>query len=302
MAAAGVPTIIWPNRLRELREAKSDALERRVFLEEVAAACGCSIGNLSRIEKGYVKPGDALLSSLAAYYDVAADSVKVETPVDNRLTGTSVIGAFIRKRRIEMGDSLSGLARKVEKASGQSVSDSLMRLIEMGRRTFKADDPITAAIVGLLRQDSLDSLRIAADGAFVAGDLADILDRLHGEHGSPASEIPLFIDGRIGEIRTPTPAHLLGRVKPNEHEYAVRLDHPALGPALPAGCHLIGKVGMRPLSNGLAILWDEQTPQAVRIFDDQVKGLTGLRDRPRRQVPLDGKSRIDRVVAIIMAD
>lgn len=302
MAVASIPTIIWPNRLRELREAKSNALGRKIFLEEVAVACGCSIGNLSRIEKGYVKPGEILLGSLGVYYDVPADSLKIETPVDNRLGETSIIGAFIRKCRIEMRDSLGSLARKVEKASGQSVSDSQMRLIEMGRRTFQADDTITMAIVSLLKLDSLDSLRVAAHGAFTAGDLTEILDKLHGEHDSLAREIPLFADGQAGELRIPTPAHLLGRVKRHEREYAVRLDQPALGPAIPSGSYLICRAGLRPLTAGLAIIWNDRIPLAVRIFHDQVKGLTGLRDRPRHQMTLSSEMRVDRIVAIVMAD
>ncbi len=302
MVAAGVPAIIWPNRLRELREGKSDQFGRKIFLEEVATACGCSIGNLSRIEKGYVRPSDTLLNSLAAYYGVPSDSIRIDTPVANRLDETSIIGAYIRKRRLEMGDSLSSLARKIEKASGQSVSDSLMRLIETGRRAFKADDSISNAIVGLFRQGSLDQLRATANDAFANGDLAEILDKLHGGHGRPVSEIPLFADGRAGELPIPTPALLVGRVKRAEREYAVRLDIPALGPSVPPGSYLVGQAGMRPLDMGLAIMWDGPTPQAVRVFHDQVKGLLGLREKPRSQVALEGSRRVDRVVAVIMPE
>lgn len=292
---------VWPNRLRELREARSIEAGRKLLLEDVATSCGCSIGNLSRIEKGYVKPGASLLQALAAFYEVPADSLSVDIPGGRRVGDTHVIGAYVRQRRNDERRSLADYARRIEKASGSSVSVSLMRLIESGRRRFASGDAITDALVALLKEPSLDALRMKAFEMFEVGGLADVLEKLNGERVAHTKVIPLFIDSRPDELDVPTPPSLLRYVAPDQPEYAVRLDRPVFGPTLPAGTYFLARRGLPLSGSGFAVVWQSSEPKVVRLFADAELGLIGLRERPRMQIDMKGV-KADPVLALIMPD
>lgn len=301
MASTGVPMVIWPNRLREVREAHGAREGRKLFLEEVATACGCSIGNLSRIEKGYVKPGAALLATLADYYGVPALSLQVEAPAARCVGETHVIGAFVRQRRTDERTSLGDFARRLEKASGASVSVSLLRLIEKGQRRFVTGDSISDAIVALMKEPSLDALRARAFDAFEAGELAEVLETLNGEPVAHVKALPLYADGRAGELDVPTPPSLARRIPSGEPEYAVRLDRTAFGPLLPSGTFFVARRGLPLPSAGFAVVWEAAEPKVVRLFTDAERGLVGLRDRPRTQIEMSGV-RADTVSALVLPD
>lgn len=293
--------VIWPNRLRELREAHGRARGRKLLIEEVAAAVDCSLGYLSRVEKGKSRPSEELAQALADYYQVPVEELSTGEPPKPKIGEANILGAYVRKQRKAMGLSLQALTERVSKHLMAPLSESSMRNIEAGHRAFLSGDEITAAVVSVVGLTSLDELRAKAYEAVEQGRLEDILLEFQKDITAAGSEFPIYVDGRGGAQNLPGPAHLSRYVSAQAGEYVVRLDRPVLGPALPAGTFLVAQRNSTPPDEGLAIAWSGDQPKAVRLFLDHEKGLVGLREAPRTQLVVEGgRMRLDRVILTVL--
>lgn len=277
--------LVWPNRLRELRESRLSERGGPLLLSDVASATDLSIGYLSRLERGRQGPDREKLARLAAYYGVEPDTIALSKGPTTRVgaTDAQIVGAYIRHKRQAADLSIEEAARQV------GVTTSLLRMVEAGGRAVLDGDARSGAIMQLVGLPSVRALRLEAQRAHAAGVTARILHSLHGivpEEGGYSG----YVDEKRGMERAPEPLKALVRVG----ERLVRVDRQPLGRGVPRGSYVVAR-DEPATHDDPVVVWRDETPTVALLGDN---GTAVRLDGPAAGFPI-AHGIVQRVVLII---